>query len=137
VITQQSRSIAFFSRKLSAAQHKYSETVVELLAIVESIKLKECKGMLWGQFIQVYTNHKNLIQDVLCLTSDRVYHWRLLLEEYGHEFIHIRGIHNTVTDAILLLDYGPIKGSREVWMTFTKCWCHYVLHTASQRPALH
>ncbi len=37
--------IAFFSQKLSATQHKYSVTKIELLAIVE--KLNEFKGMLW------------------------------------------------------------------------------------------
>jgi hypothetical protein len=45
VITQDSRPIAFFSRKLSVAQRKYSVTKIELLAIVET--LKDFKGMLW------------------------------------------------------------------------------------------
>jgi hypothetical protein len=44
VITQDNRPIAFFSWKLSVAQHKYSATKIELLAIVET--LKEFKGML-------------------------------------------------------------------------------------------
>ncbi len=47
VITQDNRPIAFFSRKLSETQRKYSVTEIELLAIVEA--LKEFKGMLWGQ----------------------------------------------------------------------------------------
>eukprot|EP00804_Cyclotella_cryptica_P017887 CCRYP_001263-RA/>CCRYP_001263-RA protein AED:0.37 eAED:0.37 QI:41/-1/0/1/-1/0/1/0/71 len=51
-------------------------TKLELLAIVET--LKGFKGMLWGQTVEVYTGHKNLIQDILGLTSDRVYQWRLL-----------------------------------------------------------
>jgi hypothetical protein len=46
VITQKNRPIAFFSRKLSVAQCKYSVTKIELLAIVKT--LKEFKGMLWG-----------------------------------------------------------------------------------------
>jgi hypothetical protein len=46
VITQENRPIAFFSRKLSTTQHKYSVTKIELLAIVDP--LKEFKGMLWG-----------------------------------------------------------------------------------------
>jgi hypothetical protein len=46
VITQDTRPIAFFSRKLSKTQQKYSVTEIELLAIVET--LKEFKGMLWG-----------------------------------------------------------------------------------------
>ncbi len=70
VITQENRPITFFSRKLPKAQTKYSITEIELLAIVET--LKEFQGMLWGQTIKVYTDHKNLSQDTLVLTSDRV-----------------------------------------------------------------
>jgi hypothetical protein len=80
VITQDDRPIAFFSRKLSKTQQKYSVTKIELLAIVGT--LKEFKRMLWGQDIKVYTDHKNPTRDALGLTSDRVYRWRLLLEEY-------------------------------------------------------
>ena len=57
VITQSNRPLAFFSRKLSVQQQKYSVTKIKLLAIVET--LKEFKGMLWGQCIKVYTDHKN------------------------------------------------------------------------------
>ncbi len=99
VITQDNRPIAFFSTKLSETQQEYSVTETELLAIVET--LKEFKGMLWGQDIKVYTDYKNLTRDALGLTSDRVYRWQLLLEEYVPEIIHIKGIHNTVADAIL------------------------------------
>ncbi len=37
VITQENRLIAFFSRKLSTTQRKYSITKIELLAIVETL----------------------------------------------------------------------------------------------------
>jgi hypothetical protein len=57
VNTQDNRPIAFFSWKLSVEQHKYSVTKIELLAIVET--LKEFKGMLGGQPIQVLADHKN------------------------------------------------------------------------------
>ncbi len=79
VITQDNRPIAFFSWKLSNTQRKYKVTKIELLAIVET--LKEIKGMLWGQQIKVFTDHANLMRDALGLTSDRVYQWRLILEE--------------------------------------------------------
>ncbi len=69
VITQDNRPIVFFSRKLSKTQQSVTE--IELPAIVET--LKEFKGMLWGQDIKVYTDHKNLTRDALGLTSDRVY----------------------------------------------------------------
>jgi hypothetical protein len=99
VITQGNLPIAFFSRKLSMMQTKYSVKKIKLLAIIET--LKEFQGMLWGQTIKVYTDHKNLTQDALGLTSDRVYHFRLLLEVFATEFVYIKGIRNTVADAIL------------------------------------
>jgi hypothetical protein len=89
----------------SETQQKYSVTEIELLAIVET--LKEFKGMLWGQKLVVYTDHQNLMRDALGLTSDRVYRWRFILEEYGPEIVYIKGIDNTVADAISRLDFTP------------------------------
>ena len=93
--------------------------------------------MLWEQTIKVYTDHKNLIQDVLGLTSNRVYHWRLLLEEYAPEIVYIKGIHNTVVDAISWLEYNPevneqsfanlsIPTKEHRWKGFTALWRSYV-----------
>ena len=95
----------FFSWKVSNTQRKYSVTKIELLAIVKT--LKEFKGMLWGQNIKVFTDHTNLMRDALGLTLDQVYQWRLLLEEYGPKIVYIKGIHNTVADAVLWLEYDP------------------------------
>ena len=68
VITQNNRPLTFFSKKLSPMQQKHSMTEQELLVIVDTIN--EFKGMLWGQQLMVYTDHKNLMQDALGLTSD-------------------------------------------------------------------
>jgi hypothetical protein len=81
----------------------------------------------------VYTDHKNLTRDALGLTSDRVYWWRLILEEYGSEIVYIKGTNNTVADAISQLEYvSPDTPSKDAiisqnWMTFSKCWCKYKL----------
>jgi hypothetical protein len=92
VITQGNKPVAFFSRKLSVTKTKYCVTKIKLLAIVET--LKELQVMLKGQTIKVYTDHKNLTQDALGLTSE------LLLEEFAPEIVYIKGIHNMVADAI-------------------------------------
>ncbi len=84
--------------------------------------------MLWGQQLLVYTDHKNLMQDTLGLTCDRVYHWRLLLEEYDPEILCIIGSHSMVVDAISHLDFGPTKDNNENWMIFTKYLCFYAMH---------
>jgi hypothetical protein len=137
VITPDNRPIAFFSRKLSTTQRKYSVTEIELLTIVKT--LKEFKGMLWGQSIKVYTDHANLIRDALGMTSNRVYQWRLLLEEYGPKIVYIKCIHNTVADNISRLEYDlsinqtaenyhltkvkrriSKRSQRQSWMTVSK-----------------
>jgi len=107
VITQDNRPIAFFSRKLTKAQEKYTVTELELLSIVEL--LKEFKGMLLGYKVKVMTDHVNLTSNNLGLDSDRVLRWRLLLNEYDVEIDYIKGVDNTVADAISRLDYEPKK----------------------------
>jgi hypothetical protein len=137
VITQDNRPIALFGQKLSDAQRKYSVTKIELLAIV--ITLKEFKGMLWGQNIKLFTDHANLMRDALGLTLDRVYRWRLLLEEYGPKIIYIKCIRKSVADTVSRLEYDPnvnrtaesfhttkVRNNsrqRQCWMTISKNWC--------------
>ncbi len=113
---------------------------MELLAIVKT--LNKFQGMLWGQTIKVYTDDKNLTQDALGSTTDRVYRWQLLLEEFAPVIVYIKGIHNAVMDAISQLDYNPTvnptsefnystfgipaKGETLVkWKAFSILWCCY------------
>ena len=63
--------------------------------------------MLLGQKVIIYTDHQNLIRDNLGSTSDRVQRWNLLLNEYGVDIRYIKGVDNTVADAISRLDYCP------------------------------
>jgi hypothetical protein len=96
--------------------------------------------MIWGQSIIVYTDHVNLMRDALGLTLDRVYRLRLLLEEYGPKIVYIKGIHNTVADAVLRLEYDSsvnqtaesfytmkVRNSKrhqkQNWMRVSKNWC--------------
>jgi hypothetical protein len=92
---------------------------MELLAIVET--LTEFKGILWGQQVKVYTDHQKLMRDALGLTSDRVYQWRLLIEEYGPGIVYIKGIHNTVADAISRLEYTPSNHEEPLSEVFANC----------------
>ena len=107
VITQDNRPIAFFSRKLTPTQQRYTVTELELLSIVEL--LKEFKGMLLGHEVIVWTDHINLTRENLGESSDRVMRWKLLLNEYNLTIKYIRGVDNTVADAISRLDYCPKK----------------------------
>ena len=75
---------------------------LELLSIVET--LNEYKNILFGHEITVYTDHKNLVHETVLMLSERVMRWRLLLEEYGPTFIHIKSEKNIVADALSRLD---------------------------------
>ena len=100
VISQNKKPIAFFSRKLTPAQTRYTTTERELLAIVET--LKEFRNILLGHRIKVYTDHQNLTYTNF--NTDRVMRWRLILEEYGPELCYTKGSHNIVADALSRLE---------------------------------
>ena len=96
VIMQEGKPLAFYSRKMNAAQRRYTTGEQELLSIVET--LKEYRNILLGQNLVVYTDHKNIIYGNL--SNDRIARWRLLLEEFGPRYEHIAGKDNVVADAL-------------------------------------
>jgi hypothetical protein len=49
----------------------------------------------------------------------------ITLRRIGPIIIYIKGIYNTVVDAISQLDYGPVPDNRSTWMTFAQCWCYH------------
>ncbi len=49
--------------------------------------------------------------------------------------MHIKGIHNTVANAIFRLDFGPVQDDKANWMLFTKCWCHYTTHALPEESS--
>jgi len=76
--------------------------------------------MLRGHELKVYTDHSNLIKYALGSTSDRVYRWRQLIEEYGPEIIYIKVIHNTVADALSRLEYDPSANPKADYSHFNE-----------------
>ena len=65
VISQEGNPIAFYSRKLTDAQTRYTTTERELLAIVETLKL--FRNILLVQKKVVDTDHENLTYNNLTL----------------------------------------------------------------------
>lgn len=93
---QDNKPLAFYSRKLNSAQRNYTTGEQELLSIVET--LKEFRNILLGQQIVVHTDHLNILQS--SLANSRVVRWRLMLEEYGAKFVHVKGEDNVVADTL-------------------------------------
>jgi hypothetical protein len=102
VISQKGKPIAFYSRKLTPTQQRYTTGEREMLSIVET--LKEFRNILLGQNIMIYTDHKNLVLPTTQHGSNRVMRWRWLIEEYGPKFVHIKGKKNEVADALSRMD---------------------------------
>ena len=96
LIAQENKPVAFYSRKLSPAQTRYTTIERELLSIVET--LKEFRTILWGHHIIIWTDHKNLT--FKNFTSERVLRWHLLIEEYNPELRYVPGTTNVVADAL-------------------------------------
>ena len=79
VISQKGKHIAFYSRKLTGSQKRYTVTEKELLSVVET--LKEFRTISLGQILRIYTDHKNFTCKIF--NTDRVLRWKLILEDYG------------------------------------------------------
>ena len=95
-ISQNGKPIAFYSRKLTPTQMRYTTTERELLSIVETFK--EFRTILMGQQLIVHTDHENLTYKHF--NSDRVMRWRLFIEEYSPDLRYIKGELNIAADAL-------------------------------------
>ena len=107
VITQDSKPVVFYSRKLNPVQTRYTTTERELLSIVET--LKEFKTILFGQELIIHTDHENLTYKKF--NSDRVMRWRLYIEEYSPELRFIPGVNNEVAGCLSRLGilFAPME----------------------------
>lgn len=93
--------LAFFSRKLSPSQQKYSPYDRELLAIYEAIKY--FRHMVEARSFTVYTDHKPLCyafttRKVNC--SPRQFRHLDFISQFTTDFRHISGKENTVADTL-------------------------------------
>ena len=70
--------------------------------------LKDFRNILFGQQLEIFTDHENLVQK--SLRSDRVMRWRLYIEEYSPNLIYLKGIDNQAADAVSRL---PLSSPNE------------------------
>lgn len=105
IVAEQTQPLAFFSKKLSAAQKKYSPYDRELLAIYAAIR--HFRHMLEGRHFTVFTDHKPLIyallQDPLKSSPRQARHLEFI-SQFTTDIRHITGKENIVADALSRVD---------------------------------
>lgn len=106
--------LAFFSRKLSPAQIKYSPYDRELLAIYEAIK--HFRHMLEARHFIVYTDHKPIsfaFHERKNNCSPRQYRYLDFIAQFTTDIRHISGKDNVVADALSRIEELSIPVSLE------------------------
>jgi hypothetical protein len=96
VVVQDNWPIAFYSRRLNAAQKNYTTMEKELLSIIETAQ-QYCHILL-GSHCNFHCDHKNL--GFHHFKSERVRRWRATLEEFDYSFIYCPGKDNTIADIL-------------------------------------
>ena len=80
--------------------------------------LQEFRSILLGQNILIQTDHKNLESELVYLTSEIGLRWRLLIEEFGITIKYIKGVNNTVADALSRLEFASKKSDTSETIDF-------------------
>ncbi|EEC04541.1 polyprotein of retroviral origin, putative [Ixodes scapularis] len=97
------KPIAFLSKKLTAAQSKWSAVEREAFAVVWA--LGRLDTWLFGSKVKVRTDHNPLTYLTYSAPSSaRLTKWTLELQKYDVEISHIKGSLNTCADALSRLD---------------------------------
>lgn len=87
--------IAFYSRTLSSAEHKYSQLDREALVAVASIK--RFHEYVYGRTFELVTDHKPLLgfldghRQTLLILSPRMSRWAVFLAAYNYTLVHRLG----------------------------------------------
>ncbi|KAG0438521.1 Retrovirus-related Pol polyprotein from transposon [Dictyocoela muelleri] len=96
VLLQKAKIIGFYSSKYSPQENNYSIVEKEVLSIIKS--LNHFKPLIYNTKIFIYTDNKNLtFRGPL---TKRIERWKLTLEEYDYELLHIEGKNNEHADSL-------------------------------------
>jgi hypothetical protein len=120
ILTQEGESgetliVSTASRVLSPVERRYSTCEQELLAVVYA--LQKFRIYVIGHSITVYSDNKALSFLRRCnLTSSRVTHWVMQLQEYDLKIVHIKGTDNFFADTLSRNPIGLSQESRDLMM---------------------
>lgn len=96
-----SHPVAYFSKKLSPAQRKYSTVEKETLGLILAVNHFQVYLSSTGTPIKILTDHNPLVfLNRFRNKNQRLMRWSLLLQEWNFSFSHIPGKSNVVADAL-------------------------------------
>ena len=91
------RPLSYFSRKLNAAERKYSTIEREALGVIYGLQIN--RPLILGYKIEIQTDHRPLVWLLQVATPNgRIARWQTLLAEYDFTIKHISGKTNVVAD---------------------------------------
>ncbi|KAA0063403.1 reverse transcriptase [Cucumis melo var. makuwa] len=99
VLMQQGKVVAYASRQLKSQEQNYPTHDLELAAVVFALKI--WRHYLYGEKIQIFTDHKSM---EYCFTQKelnmRQRRWLKLVKDYDYEILYHPGKANVVADAL-------------------------------------
>ncbi|KAA0032467.1 pol protein [Cucumis melo var. makuwa] len=99
VLMQQGKVVAYASRQLKSHEQNYPTHDLELAAVVFALKI--WRHYLYGEKIQIFTDHKSL--KYFCTQKElnmRQRRWLELVKDYDCEILYHSGKANVVADAL-------------------------------------
>ncbi|KAG0420418.1 Retrovirus-related Pol polyprotein from transposon 17.6 [Dictyocoela roeselum] len=96
ILLQDNKLVGLFSKKYNKQENNYSVVEKKVLAVVTAIV--HFKPLIYNAYIVIMTDNKNMTFDGDL--SKRINRWKLILEEYDYEIMHIDGNKNTEADIL-------------------------------------
>ena len=109
----ETRECSFYSKRLAPTQQRYSTTMRETYAMVQSIL--HFRVFLWGCPFVVYTDHKPLVEWFnLVPTSETYARWMVKLQGMTFEVKYIEGERNALAD-LMSRPHGMYRSTFEAF----------------------
>lgn len=110
IVNRELQPLAFYSKRLTETQKRYSTYDRELLAIYQSIK--HFRFMLEGRTFAIYTDHKPLIyafHQKADQSTPRQIRQLDFIGQFSTDIRHVKGIENIVADTLSRIEVSEIK----------------------------
>ncbi|KAG9393036.1 hypothetical protein J8273_5622 [Carpediemonas membranifera] len=102
--------VSYFSKTLTPVQRRWSTYEQEGFAIMSVIA--QAQHFLRGRHFTLHTDHRNLV--FMAATAPKVQRWRLQLQTYEFDILHVAGTDNGAADALSrLLSVTLLPSERE------------------------